>query len=443
MKKTPHKIIVLFLFVLLSGTTAHSQECSPCINTPPNRYLIDYPGIVIGTPEVTYTDPAADDQRTLRFYAAPQNVDPCEKRPLLVILPGSGFVEQQPYLTNPNLDAIAHFYADKGYAVVTADYHRVEDPCRSIVETHNVIYKAAQQVHSLLQYMVGNQNLAGIDPDHIYLFGSSAGGIAGITAAYADEALLNAVLPSNTVPASKKALNYYTRPQYKDVNYSIRSFAMVSSAMPWFTSVGDDLFTNRAKNHNMPIMFIHGIGDETVQFNIGPSSLCKDIDVNLCGSQCMANLLEAAGICYELHAVESTLHSLRDHPLIGTFNLIDVTINRWLNARLRCQRCESKTFWYSEDLSLLKSGTIPEENLNTNTPAGIHIFPNPATDQVTFALPKGGTGTYTVINSVGQTVGYGSIENQLQIDVSELPVGTYNVVVHSKDKVVTERFIKQ
>jgi len=87
----------------------------------------------------------------------------------------------------------------------------------------------------------------------------------------------------------------------------------------------------------------------------------------------------------------------------------------------------------------VKAGSASSVNNAENAP--VHIYPNPATDHIVVAgNATGEASTYRVLNAQGQLVKTGKLSGTpTTINVADLPVGLYNLVVLNK----TSRFIKK
>jgi len=444
-------IACLWLFVHhVSYAQNGEQSCYPCGNLPNGRYLQQvFPNSSLAVGTGTYTTGV---NREFAFYSSVN--DRCQARPLVLILGGSGFMidPNLPLVGSPSgTDAMARFIAQYGYAVVTADYFRDNNVCNSTADAHNTMYKATQEVNAMLKFIIGKQVAGRIDTDHIYVIGQSAGGIAGIGAAYADEALLDAVYPANTIPTAEKGLDFYTKPAFVDLEYNIRSFSMVSSGMHMPSLPDYQLFTDRVRNVDMPMLFVHGEGDATVPYYTGSYGgsvqECRSIDTYLCGGGCMADLFEEAGICYRLVTVETNHHSLSIlNPWFSS--LLSIA---WFNARQYCLECNSQQLRYNEDLeliSLLRSmpyeGNLNEGGLTASEPVlDLKVFPNPAQETLHLQLPSTAAGTYEIYTSLGLKVAEGAVEQTTQIDLRTLAVGTYILRVNTPTEMFTKRFVKQ
>ncbi|MBI3511539.1 MAG: T9SS type A sorting domain-containing protein [Bacteroidetes bacterium] len=79
--------------------------------------------------------------------------------------------------------------------------------------------------------------------------------------------------------------------------------------------------------------------------------------------------------------------------------------------------------------------------------ASVSLFPNPAQDAITISASNAGSVSFTMINSLGQSVmswKENSVMNyNKRIDVSALDAGIYFLEMKSGDKVVTKKFVKE
>ncbi len=83
------------------------------------------------------------------------------------------------------------------------------------------------------------------------------------------------------------------------------------------------------------------------------------------------------------------------------------------------------------------SGTTKHPNM-----IDVNIYPNPVKDFMMVYLKDKNMSTYTILNTTGQVVGQGNIEENT-ISVRHLKAGVYFIKFTSNKKVITQRFVKQ
>jgi len=108
---------------------------------------------------ISFEDPAV----TLTAFP----VEEVTRRPALLVLPGGGYMICAPGEGAP----VAARFAELGYAAFVLNYS-VQGLTNPAARFPNPLREVARTV----QYLRSNADALGIDPDRIYLFGSSAGG---------------------------------------------------------------------------------------------------------------------------------------------------------------------------------------------------------------------------------------------------------------------------
>ncbi len=97
-----------------------------------------------------------------------------------------------------------------------------------------------------------------------------------------------------------------------------------------------------------------------------------------------------------------------------------------------------------DDFVVIKLST-PTGTNDLELNAGVHLFPNPANNQLTIKTDSRlMDSNYTVLNIMGQTVRSGKItSNNTLLEVGNLPCGSYFVQIQSKDGNSVSRFVKE
>lgn len=429
------KKLLSLSFTILSLILTHQiyaqSACQPCTN-PPLRYWGDiYTAQAVGPNwNITYSKLGINNRRKLDLYHA---LDPanCIRRPLILLLPGSGFVEipgVDPKLA-PNIVSIAQYFSQKGYVVAVTDYHRIQNPYSSDIVFNSVVHEAAQDVHAAIQFLVANANFLNIDTENIFIIGQSAGGIAALSAIFSDipgNLLSTELSPSNI---TNPDLQYKSR--YTTTDYTIRAFVGISTGTP---TIG--LFANRVRNQNIPMMFAHGNGDTQVPFGHAfptiPFFPNFSTTQPFCGSGCITNQIITNGSsqCYKLNEIISTEHDIFKHP----FYLLNysILIRKFFYDQLHCLNCNS---YHHTHIPLpvprLKANI---ELINQEETSSITIAPNPAKTVIRIGMKEDIPTTVKMYNLSGQLVLSEMIYTQEStVEVSQLVPGIYVVHIEHGD----------
>lgn len=171
--------------------------------------------------------------------------------------------------THDDMVALCDSFARKGYVTATIDY-RQGFYLFANVDLHGTraVYRGIQDGRSAVRFLRANAAAYGIDPDQVYLAGSSAGAFISLHSIYLTEV--------DEIP-TETGINTYT-----DILFSQTSPDL---GLP---DVGDNLSFSGTPNgvislwgavasldmvdasDNQPIYLAHGTDDSTVPFNQGP-----------------------------------------------------------------------------------------------------------------------------------------------------------------------------
>jgi hypothetical protein len=90
------------------------------------------------------------------------------------------------------------------------------------------------------------------------------------------------------------------------------------------------------------------------------------------------------------------------------------------------------------------NSTCSTTGINTNSPTGLSIYPNPTNNILTIETNRSGKHTVEIASLNGQLLFTDKIEGPShQIDLSSFEKGLYFITVRSRDYVRTEKIIKQ
>lgn len=116
------------------------------------------------------------------------------KRPLLILIHGGGFYTGDKNIYGGTYDSSAfgwgRYFAERGYVVFSINYRLINsalaDEIRGLDDplVEQTVMKAKSDVLSSVRYARLNANEYGIDPNHIFLSGNSAGAVLALYGAY-------------------------------------------------------------------------------------------------------------------------------------------------------------------------------------------------------------------------------------------------------------------
>lgn len=180
---------------------------------------------------------------------------PIKKRPLIIGLHGSGFLDTcffEPCYVKYSENVLSRYFASQGFVTASIQY-RLASPL-SIKPTKiddeklkEIHYKAVQDARKAIKYIFENAEKFGVDTDNIFLIGASAGAITALHAAYLDDE-----------EAPKNLIETYGKLEKKE---KIKGVISLSGAIYDLSYLGG--------GDKIPLMIVHGKDDSIVPFEKG------------------------------------------------------------------------------------------------------------------------------------------------------------------------------
>lgn len=327
-------------------------------------------------------------------------VDTAPKRPFILLFHGGGFTSGDKQ-SGDIRDLCIHL-ALRGFVCASANYRLGYNFAE--YDQYKARYRAIQDGHAAMRYIVNNANTIKIDTAWLFVGGQSAGSLLALGMVYADPSELDSIsLLYNATPASIELGNLYTSGNNLTNTYTIKGI---------FNNWGAVTTTEIDREEMLPTIAFHGGADTVVRIDTDASFTYYQ----LAGSRAIHQTLTAAGVCSEL-----TVDTLGGH---GIF--------RNASAAFRAQRasCFFKSIFCNNCTSLYTTDSIPSQCsgvLSTTeylatTP--LHIYPNPF-NQTFYIDGLQGPVQLTIYNSVGQLL-HREENSTGQVEVDLLP-GIYAV----------------
>ena len=183
----------------------------------------------------------------------PEN-DTLTKRPLLVLLHGGAYFVGDK--GTKNMRGWCEHFAKCGYVVASINYRMGFTISKSSIQQCG--YQAIQDSHAALRYLVAHADEYHIDPDHIFLAGTSAGSITALATAFMNDKNCPPFVEKHKF--RKKCGSLHTSGnEYRD-NVKIRALANMWGAVY-------DL--HELDGHPVPVVSFHGTADHIVPFDKG------------------------------------------------------------------------------------------------------------------------------------------------------------------------------
>ncbi|TZF86472.1 alpha/beta hydrolase (plasmid) [Pedobacter sp. BS3] len=199
--------------------------------------------------------------------------------PLVVLIHGGSFVGGDKKGFRPSLAQLA----DSGFVAVSINYRlgwnrpKVTDGCNAdLSDLPNAVYRAFQDGHAALRFLVHHAAQYHIDPDWIFVGGASAGGIIALNLTYMDQKHAD----TEFAPQIKKfgKLNNASN-DLKDV-YKIKGVCNMWGGLSDSTMI--------TASNAVPSILFHGTKDMVVPYDHGTwRSMCPDTFPVLYGSACI------------------------------------------------------------------------------------------------------------------------------------------------------------
>ncbi len=414
-----NKITVLIIaFFSIIGNT-YGQFC-----TNDNRYtevpFFDSTEISVGA-NITYGS-ATDYQGNayalkMDIYYPNLTVDPSLKRPFVMLFHGGGFSSGDKQ--SGDIKDLCIHLARRGFVCATVNYRLGYDFTE--YGQYKARYRAIQDGHAALRYVIGNANTIRIDTSWLFVGGQSAGSLLALGMVYADPDELDSIsLLYGTPSISTELGNLYTSGNNLTHTYSVKGV---------FNNWGGVTESEIDLNEMIPTVAFHGALDSTVLIDADNSFL----HYSLIGSRALHNKLIANNICSEL-----TVDTTGGHGVFrNESSVFRATRASCFFKRIFCNTC---TNFYSTD-SIPSHCSLPVGINEHHAELTPEIYPNPF--ERSFKI-DGIDGPYqlNIYSSVGQLV-YKKESADGDVEVDLLP-SLYFITIQQaqSNKIFTAKLIK-
>ena len=263
------KKIILLIFSIIISQSIFSQ-CN-------GRYDSEIFSSVTKT-TVNYSDVYINSQHTMDIYTPDGDTE--VNRPLILFMHGGSFYGGNR--TDADCEDFCESFAKRGYVTASVNYRLVGwlDVVSFLTynsEQYEAVLKATFDIKSAIRYFrkdFDNGNSYKIDPNTIFVGGSSAGGIIAIHLAYIDNV---ADLPTSPIDVQSIANGLggiegdAGNNGYSSQVSGVISFAGGINNVSWIDALDE------------PLVSIQGDADLTVNYNCGPGLNNPNV-LTLCGS---------------------------------------------------------------------------------------------------------------------------------------------------------------
>jgi poly(3-hydroxybutyrate) depolymerase len=335
-------------------------------------------------------------------------------RPLLILAHGGSFIGG-----NKEQEEVARFckdFAKHGYVTASIQY-RLANPLSFALGGSQAAINAAVSatmdgkaaVRFFRKSVAEDGNPYGIDPDRIYIGGSSAGGFLALHLAY--------------LSTREQLLEYGTADRLDE-----EGGTEGSSGNPGYSSAVQGVVNlcgalgkaNWYDKAEPPLISVHGTVDGTVPYKRGLAANIARVE----GSYVIDSLGKARGLDTKLLTFPGADHV--PYANGASFNAYYDSTFRFVNENLYQ--------WQ------LRQGTArPEAALD----AGIRFSPNPCDHHTTLRFSSPTEGRLTVLDGLGRTVltQAFNLTEEFQIVTEGLPTGLYNARIEAASQVYFQKLV--
>ncbi len=390
------KCVYNFLFVfplLTSAVHAQSPNCDG------QRYMEPIFNNLIETFDVKYGENISVTGQTVELFVdvfEPEESD-VNARPLVLLLHGGSFVTGD----KSSMHNICRDFASRGYVAATMSYRLFDGPLIPLPDSLvliEVVVQSVEDAFGAMRFFINDaqtDDLFGINPDMIFIGGTSAGGITSIHTAYMDENddvlafMTQHIDPDLGLPGASN--------EFTDINPAVQGVLNYSGAI-YNVSWMDE--------NDEPIFSVHDDQDYVVPYGVGFATPFFGIPiVSLQGSEIVHGKAEELGIPSELITIENSLGHVSYFNNLSSAIAIEVLDNSSIFLEgIACADVSS-----TESLSQ----------------ADLHIFaaPNPSITEMQIVIPQEFMGGQLEVFDVSGQVKYAQSVRNLHMSLRASDMG--------------------
>lgn len=260
----------------------------------------------------SFDDPKLLDLKLDVYYP---KTDIFKNRPLVMLIHGGAFyIGAKESVCEKTL---ATTLAKRGYLVASIDYRLGFKPTPSDIEMS--AYRAIQDANAALRFLSHNAKGLGIDPNQVYIGGTSAGAVASLNTAF----MKNDERPPRIIQAAKDGLVGKIEESGNKYNetFTIKAVINMWGAVSDLNIIDPD--------EQISVLSIHGTADDIVPFE-NDYPFRNSLMINrlvmdkMFGSKPIHDRLQALNIRNKLVSLPGMGHE----PELATYN----TLNNWMDT---------------------------------------------------------------------------------------------------------------
>lgn len=357
------------------------------------------------------------DTLVMDLYYPNLAVDVSPGRPFVMLIHGGGFSSGDKQ--SGDIKDLCIHLARRGFVCASINYRLGHD--FSEYGRYKARYRAIQDGHAALRFIVSNANMVRIDTSWLFVGGQSAGSLTALGVVYADQFELDSVsLLYSSTAVSAELGNLYSSGNNLTHTFSIKGI---------FNNWGSVAASEVDLDEMIPTVAFHGELDQVVPIDTDNSFA----NYALIGSRALHDELTANNICSEL-----TVDPLGGHGIYR--NASSVFRAQRASCFFKSVFCDNCTSLYTTD-SIPPNCAVPLSNEDYTVDTNIKVYPNPFENS--FRIEGlDGLLDLTIFNCFGQEV-YKTETIHGEVDLDLAP-GLYFLKIKDAQtgKIYTSRLIK-
>jgi len=342
------------------------------------------------------------DDLLFDIYYPKFSEDSLSARPFVLLIHGGGFVNGN----KAGLRTACEEFAKKGFVSETMSYRL------GPVQNTAAIYRAAQDAHAAMRYVVDNASVYGVDTSWLFVGGRSAGALTALNLVYVDQEDWNTINPGllTNLGGISTSGNALENP------FSIKAI---------YNNWGNARPSTLSANELVPMISFHGELDTTVPIDTATNG-------NI-GSRVLHDLLVDQGICSDLTIQLDGGHGIYTNAIGTIFRTSKASC---FFKSLFCDDCTtmSATEPVPASCATITSTSVPEAL------GEIRVYPNPFEGRLYIG---GGfaNSAFTLYSAAGQALYSGTkVEDT---DLTALPPGIYYLQLLDNEEGRMIKVVKQ
>lgn len=412
------KKLYICLISFFVGTIAHTQIC----NSPrfTEELVFSLQDIYIDS-NVIFGHATnwqnADETLSLNMAFPQLSVDTMQKRPMVFLIHGGGFVSGD----KDDFNMEAYLFARRGFVAATIDYRLGMSCFSDSLSYDKAVYRAMQDANAAMRFMISKSDSLRIDTNWVFIGGGSAGAGTCLSMIYLSQGEFNTAHP--TIQPLLGDLNNST-------NNLINTFTVKGVFNNW-GGVARDVFE---AIEAVPTISFHGDADMTVPVDSSYGSSCVNPPY-IYGSNIIHEKLTQWGICSQTIIKPGGGHGIYNNTQAAT------------NFRIGKASCFFKSIMCGMCYSDYSTDSIPADCSTTlsindkQNQLDYSIYPNPTQTVLYLKTNQSLVNTTVYIYDLsGKTQQFTFGKNE--ISVQELANGVYFLEIIDNNKTYRYRFVK-